>query len=80
MVEVSDDGGQHWQEARLLGESVPYTWRLWEFQWQSPSVRGTCEVSSRATDSLGRSQPSDHCVDNNAYQIHYTLPVEVELV
>ncbi|MBA4105208.1 MAG: hypothetical protein C0485_05570 [Pirellula sp.] len=23
MVEMSDDGGQHWQEARLLGESVP---------------------------------------------------------
>ena len=29
-VEVSTEAGNSWEQAQLLGESLPYAWRLWE--------------------------------------------------
>src|SRR6266496_1875888 len=39
-VELSTDGGSTWNEATLLGESKPNAWRLWEFNWKTPSAPG----------------------------------------
>src|SRR5205807_4494078 len=36
-VEVSSDGESTWSEAKLLGESKPNAWRLWEFDWKTPA-------------------------------------------
>ena len=55
-VEVSDDGGQTWGEAKLLGTHLPHTWRRWEFDW-SPKQSGPALLLTRATDSTGLSQP-----------------------
>ncbi len=55
-VEVSDDGGQTWAAALLLGYSQPYTWRRWEYAWV-PKRLGEAMLLTRATDSTGLSQP-----------------------
>jgi hypothetical protein len=78
-VEVSTDGGQTWNEAKLLGELLPFTWRLWEFQWQPPKTSGRVTLMSRATDKKGRQQQRAHDTDKKAYLISHTLPVEVEI-
>lgn len=78
-VEVSTDGGQNWKEAKLLGDALPFTWRLWEFQWQPPKTPGKITLMSRATDKNGRQQPKAHDPDKKAYLINHMLPVEVEL-
>jgi hypothetical protein len=78
-VEVSTDSGQSWNEAKLLGAALPFTWRLWEFQWQPPKTPGKITLMSCATDKTGRRQPAAHSPDKKAYMINHTLPVEVEI-
>lgn len=76
-VEVSVDSGKSWQAAQLLGEPVPFTWRLWEFDWLPTKGAGKVTVMSRATDKAGHQQPSAHVPDKKAYLVNHTLPVEV---
>ena len=78
-VEVSTDGGRSWEEATLLGDALPFTWRLWEFQWQPSKTTGKVTLMSRATDKKGRQQPKAHNPDKKAYLINHTLPIEVEI-
>src|SRR5436190_6985386 len=61
-VEVSVDSGQRWEDARLLGDPVANAWRLWEYDWRTPSA-GRCTVIARATDSRGFAQPADRSGD-----------------
>ena len=56
-VEASSDGGRHWQDTTLLGESSPNTWRQWEFVWEA-SHPGHFIFMARATDSKGNTQPN----------------------
>jgi DMSO/TMAO reductase YedYZ molybdopterin-dependent catalytic subunit len=55
-VEISIDGGQTWQPARLTSESRPGAWRLWE---ADVAIRSTGErrVRARAIDTTGHTQP-----------------------
>jgi DMSO/TMAO reductase YedYZ molybdopterin-dependent catalytic subunit len=78
-VEVSTDGGTTWSAARLLGEAVPYTWRLWQHDWQVPATPGPRTLLARATDDRGRTQPPHRDPDRNNYMINHVLPVEVEV-
>jgi DMSO/TMAO reductase YedYZ molybdopterin-dependent catalytic subunit len=78
-VEVSTDGGSTWKEATLLGESKPNAWRLWEFNWQTPSAPGKQTLIARATDSLGQTQPLHRDPDRGTYMINQLLPIEVEV-
>jgi len=78
-VEVSTDGGATWTEANLLGESKPNAWRLWEFDWQTPTAPGKQTLIARATDSLGRTQPVQRDRDRVTYMINHLLPIEVEV-
>jgi DMSO/TMAO reductase YedYZ molybdopterin-dependent catalytic subunit len=78
-VEVSTDGGATWNEARLLGESKPYAWRLWEFDWRTPSEPGEASLITRATDSRGRTQPVERDPDRGTYMISHLLPITVEV-
>jgi DMSO/TMAO reductase YedYZ molybdopterin-dependent catalytic subunit len=79
-VAVSTDDEKSWQEAKLLGQSARNSWRLWEFDWQVPKANGTHTLRSRATDSLGRSQPMRHDANRGGYMINFSLPIEVEVV
>ena len=78
-VELSTDGGATWNDAKLLGESNSNAWRLWEFNWQTPSQPGKQTLIARATDSLGRTQPVHHDPDRGIYMINHLLPIEVEV-
>jgi DMSO/TMAO reductase YedYZ molybdopterin-dependent catalytic subunit len=79
-VEVSTDGGSTWNEANLLGESKPNAWRLWEFDWKTPSAPGGHTLVARATDSLGRTQPVERDRDCGTYMINHLLPISVQIV
>jgi len=78
-VELSTDGGATWREANLLGKSEPNSWQLWELNWQTPAAPGKQILIARATDSLGRSQPTQRDPDRGTYMINHLLPVEVEV-
>jgi Sulfite oxidase and related enzymes len=78
-VELSTDGGATWTEAKLLGESQPNAWRLWELNWQTPASPGKQTLIARATDSLGRTQPTQRDPDRGTYMINHLLPIEVEV-
>ncbi|MGH9913670.1 MAG: molybdopterin-dependent oxidoreductase [Pyrinomonadaceae bacterium] len=60
-IEVSDDGGLNWQEAKLedpvTGEdlSTVTSWRLWVMDW-TPSRKGQHLLVVRATDGTGTVQ------------------------
>ena len=76
-VELSTDGGATWNDAELVGESKTNAWRLWEFNWQTPSQSGKQTLMARATDSLGRTQPVLRDPDRGTYMINHLLPIEV---
>jgi DMSO/TMAO reductase YedYZ molybdopterin-dependent catalytic subunit len=78
-VELSTDGGSTWSKATLLGEPKPNAWRLWEFDWKTPSAPGGQTLVARATDSLGRTQPVERDHDRGTYMINHLLPITVQV-
>jgi DMSO/TMAO reductase YedYZ molybdopterin-dependent catalytic subunit len=78
-VEISSDDGATWNDAKLLGESKPNAWRLWEFSWKTPDRRGKATLVARATDSKGRTQPIERDPDRGTYMINHLLPITVEV-
>ena len=55
-VEVSIDGGSHWQAARFTGEDEPLAWRRWQAEVSLEHV-GPTTLMARATDGAGVAQP-----------------------
>jgi len=55
-VDVSTDDGKTWHEAEFIGEQSLYAWRLWHYAWREARP-GHYTVLSRATDSVGMTQP-----------------------
>ena len=78
-VELSTDAGATWNEVSLIGKAVANAWRLWEYQWQTPSQPGKQILIARATDSKGRIQPVERNLDRGTYMINHLLPIEVEV-
>ena len=78
-VELSADNGQTWSEAKLIGESKPHTWRLWEFDWRTPVKPGKATLIARAIDSNGGTQPLERDTDRGNYMINHLLPIGVEI-
>ena len=78
-VELSTDGGTSWNEAELIGESKPNAWRLWEFEWRTPSELGKQTLVARGTDSRGRTQPAQRDPDRGTYMINHLLPIEAQV-
>jgi DMSO/TMAO reductase YedYZ molybdopterin-dependent catalytic subunit len=78
-VDVSTDGGTTWSDANLLGSSKPNAWRLWEFDWLTPSKAGNVSLIARATDSHGRTQPVQRDCDRGTYMINHLLPITVQV-
>jgi DMSO/TMAO reductase YedYZ molybdopterin-dependent catalytic subunit len=78
-VELSVDGGATWNDTKLLGEPNSNAWRLWEFNWQTPSQPGKQTLIARATDSLARTQSLKRDPDRGTYMINHLLPIDVEV-
>jgi sulfane dehydrogenase subunit SoxC len=55
-VELSTDGGETWDDARLGRQIGERAWRGWSHEWDA-STPGSYEISSRATDAAGNVQP-----------------------
>ncbi|MBB6626915.1 sulfite oxidase [Nocardioides sp. KIGAM211] len=66
MVEVSTDGGRTWEEASLTGSNEPSSWVEWEHPW-TPVASGEQVLVTRATDSLGRTQPEVAADNDDGY-------------
>ncbi len=54
-VQVSTDRGNSWSPARLEGESRPFTWVRWNYDWSAS--KGEHRLMARAQDHRGRWQP-----------------------
>jgi hypothetical protein len=77
-VKVSADGGRSWQTATLLGDAVPFAWRLWEWTWRRPAA-GKYTLLARATDRRGRVQPLERDPLRRNYMINHSQPTPVEV-
>lgn len=78
-VELSTDGGKNWNIIKLLGDSKPNAWRLWEFEWKTPKQPGRAILIARATDSKGGTQPLERDQNRGTYMINHLLPITVEV-
>ena len=58
-VDVSADGGQSWQPARIDYPGTDVTWAFWTFDWRPPAV-GNYTLLARATDRQGGVQTGDY--------------------
>ncbi len=56
-VDVSDDGGQSWITADLLGDARPWTWRFWRARLTL--TPGEHQLAVRAVDSAANTQPEN---------------------
>jgi sulfane dehydrogenase subunit SoxC len=77
-VEVSSDGGSTWADATLGQARSRFAWLPFTFDWDA-SEPGDLELSCRATDAHGNTQPLEqpwnyHGFANNMVQ---RIPVEV---
>jgi sulfane dehydrogenase subunit SoxC len=70
-VEISLDGGQTVQLARLLEPNVPRAWVRWEVDWDGQP--GEHRFRARATDEVGRTQPD--AAAYNEYALLYDAVV-----
>jgi DMSO/TMAO reductase YedYZ molybdopterin-dependent catalytic subunit len=76
-VDVSADGGQTWNTAKLLGSQTRYAWRLWEYHWTAPAQPGSYTLLARATDTRGNTQEMQRQPDRENYLINHILPVPI---
>lgn len=54
-VEISTNGGETWQSAKLFGKGDAFSWQLWLADIELPA--GKYQLVVRATDSRGQTQP-----------------------
>lgn len=54
-------------------------WRLWEYDWPVPTKAGKATLVVRATDSEGRTQPTERDKDRRSYMVNHLLPIEIEV-
>jgi len=73
-VEISADGGKTWAPAKLETAPQPFPWVRWSYSWFAPP--GEYVLMSRATDSTGKSQPSQREPGRkDGYEFNFCAPV-----
>lgn len=77
-VEWSADAGSTWQDARVLGPQVQYSWARFEFAWDAPAGEHT--LMTRATDAAGNTQPNDIPFNEKGYLFNQPLPHPIKVV
>jgi hypothetical protein len=77
-VEISTDGGATWSPATLGHDRSHYAWRLWSYEWK-PGRAGNYVIQSRATDSLGRTQPATAVWNPSGYLYNAVDQVNVHV-
>lgn len=77
-VEISDDDGGTWSEAKLDSRHDPYAWRLWSYSWKPPKT-GKATLLARATDSNGATQQRESVWNQSGYLYNAWHGVEIEV-
>ncbi|WP_419854063.1 sulfite oxidase [Candidatus Poriferisodalis sp.] len=77
-VEWSDDSGQSWHEAQLVGPQARLGWVRFEFTWDAPAGRHT--VMTRATDTAGNTQPEKVPFNRKGYLFNQPVPHPINVV
>ena len=78
-VELSTDGGKTWVDTKFIDQPLRFAWRRWEWDWRVPAGTGKYTLMSRASDSGGNAQPSQHNRDTGGYAIRHIVPREIEV-
>jgi DMSO/TMAO reductase YedYZ molybdopterin-dependent catalytic subunit len=76
-IDVSTDGGQTWTPGRFTGTWDRYSWRKFEHDWDARP--GTHTIMARATDSLGRVQPTSRAFNRLGYRWNVIHAVKVDV-
>ena len=58
-VEVSDDDGETWDDARITQPGTKISWSLWSYNW-TPEEEGETKLVVRATDGEGKLQIAEY--------------------
>ena len=77
-VEISTDGGASWSPAKLGHDQAHYAWRLWSYDWKA-GQSGDYTIQSRATDSLGRTQPTTAVWNPSGYLYNAVDQVKIHV-
>ncbi len=77
-VEIGMDG-KPIADAKLLGKSVPFAWRLFEYRWKVPNASGKYSITARAFDTLGNAQPLTRDPNRENYLINHVIPIEINV-
>ena len=76
-IDVSNDGGQSWLPGTFTGRWDRYSWRKWEAEWDAKP--GAHTVMARASDSLGRIQPTSRAFNRLGYRWNVIHAVKVDV-
>ena len=76
-IDVSTDGGQSWSPGTFTGRWDRYSWRKWEAEWDAKP--GAHTVMARASDSLGRIQPTSRAFNRLGYRWNVIHAVKVDV-
>ncbi len=77
-VELSDDGGRRWREARLAESFGKYSFRQWSLSI-TPRERGPLELRVRATSNQGEIQPEQASWNPGGYARNVIESLKVEV-
>ena len=76
-IDVSTDGGQSWSPGTFTGRWDRYSWRKWEAEWDARP--GAHTMMARASDSLGRIQPTSRTFNRLGYRWNVIHAVKVDV-
>ncbi len=77
-VEISDDGGDSWREAKLEEPLSPHAAAPWHVDW-TPEETGEHTLLARATDEAGHTQPLEHRWNEGGYGNNAVQRVKVQV-
>ena len=76
-IDVSTDGGKTWTAGKFVETWDRYSWRKWEHAWDAAA--GSHTIMARATDSLGRVQPTSRASNRLGYRWNVIHAVKVDV-
>lgn len=74
-VEISDDGGKSWNQAKFADAGTKYGFRKFTFAWKA--TEGEHSLIARATDAAGKSQPMQEEWNPSGYLWNVAQPRKV---
>jgi DMSO/TMAO reductase YedYZ molybdopterin-dependent catalytic subunit len=76
-LDVSIDGGKAWMPGAFVETWDRYSWRRWQYTWDAKP--GSHTIMARATDSLGRVQPTSRAFNRLGYRWNVIHAVKVDV-